>query len=304
MGEPTTGARAWLQRSFIWLVWERLLEIEFLDRSVALAGKAFVSFFPLVIVVAAFVPTGIRTSIVTSLTARLGLQGESLSVVTDAFASSDDIRTATGWLGLAFTIFFASSFTTALQRVYVRTWRRPTRTGPSKYLRGAVILLAILIGMAVMGGLRGVLDGGLGVSAFVIVSLAATSAMWWFISWYLLSGDVRPRVLLPTGLLTGIATAVFAWSSPLWMPETVSSNAEQFGFFGVTLALVTWFSGAAICVLIGACAGAVAAEDTGAIGRFIRGGDAGTLSPDAPPSLPAPVRALHLRDAFEDTDQA
>ena len=40
-----------------------MLEIEFVDRSIALAGKAFVSFFPLVIVVAAFVPDRIRTSI-------------------------------------------------------------------------------------------------------------------------------------------------------------------------------------------------------------------------------------------------
>jgi len=38
-----------------------MLEIEFVDRSVALAGKAFVSFFPLVIVVAAFVPERIRS---------------------------------------------------------------------------------------------------------------------------------------------------------------------------------------------------------------------------------------------------
>ena len=44
------------QRMLLWRVWERLLEIEFVDRSVALAGKAFVSFFPLVIVVAAFCP--------------------------------------------------------------------------------------------------------------------------------------------------------------------------------------------------------------------------------------------------------
>jgi hypothetical protein len=27
----------------LWRVWERLLEIEFVDRSIALAGKAFVS---------------------------------------------------------------------------------------------------------------------------------------------------------------------------------------------------------------------------------------------------------------------
>ena len=36
----------------------------------------------------------------------------------------------------------------------------------------------------------------------------------------------------------------------------VTDNEAQFGFFGVALALVTWFSGAAICILIGACAGA------------------------------------------------
>ena len=37
-----------LQRTLIWGAWERMLETEFVDRSVALAGKAFVSFFPLV----------------------------------------------------------------------------------------------------------------------------------------------------------------------------------------------------------------------------------------------------------------
>ena len=34
------------ERTLLWRVWDRMLEIEFVDRSVALAGKAFVSFFP------------------------------------------------------------------------------------------------------------------------------------------------------------------------------------------------------------------------------------------------------------------
>ena len=34
-----------LEGCLLWRVWERMLEIEFVDRSVALAGKAFVSFF-------------------------------------------------------------------------------------------------------------------------------------------------------------------------------------------------------------------------------------------------------------------
>ena len=131
------GFRAWLERLLLWRVWERMLEIEFVDRSIALAGKAFVSFFPLVIVVAAFVPEEIRASIITAVTARLGIRGEALTLVREAFASADDVRVATGLLGLLFTIFFASSFITALQRVYLRAWRRPPSRGVASYGRGA-----------------------------------------------------------------------------------------------------------------------------------------------------------------------
>ena len=69
------AVRRWAERSPAWQVWERMLEIEFVDRSVALAGKAFVSFFPLVIVVAAFMPPRIRSSIFATLTDLLGNPG-------------------------------------------------------------------------------------------------------------------------------------------------------------------------------------------------------------------------------------
>src|SRR5215211_2927959 len=72
--------RTRLERLLLWRVWERMLEIEFVDRSVALAGKAFVSFFPLVIVVAAFMPERIRSSILTAVTARLGIRGDALQL--------------------------------------------------------------------------------------------------------------------------------------------------------------------------------------------------------------------------------
>ena len=297
--------RSRLERLLLWRVWERMLEIEFVDRSVALAGKAFVSFFPLVIVVAAFMPERIRASILTSVTARLGIRGEALTLARDAFASSDDLRKATGLLGLVLTILFATSFTTALQRVYLRAWRRPPRAaGVGAYWRGATWLLVALVGLALLGGLRGALGGGLGSGVFAIVSLAVTSGLWWFTAWFLLVGEVRARVLVPTGVITGIVTAGYAASATVWMPGVVTSNEAQFGFFGVALALVTWFSGAAICVLIGACAGPVLAEDTGWVGRRIRGGDPGTLTADARPPLPPPARELSLRDAFHSTQDS
>jgi membrane protein len=291
-------ARTWLERLLIWRVWERMLEVEFVDRSVALAGKAFVSFFPLVIVVAAFVPARTRASMISAVAARLGLHGDAFSLVQASFASSDDVRRATGLFGLVLTIFFATSFTTALQRVYLRAWRRPAHSGVDTYWRGVTWLFAMLVSLALVGALRGALGDGAGTVLWAVVALSVNAGLWWFTAWLFLLGDVRGRVLAPTGVITGIAMAAFGLSASVWMPEMVTSNETQFGFFGVALALVTWFSGAAICVLIGACAGPVFAEETGRLGRFIRGGEPGTLNAGAPPELPPPTRELSLRDAF------
>jgi membrane protein len=301
MRKRIAALRTRVERSLLWHVWERMLEIEFIDRSIALAGKAFVSFFPLVIVVAAFMPERIRSSIITSITAGLGIRGDALTIAREAFSSSDDIRKATGLLGLVFTIFFATSFTTALQRMYLRAWRRPPRAGVGAYWRGAAWLLVALVCMALLGGLRG---GGLGLGFFAIVALAVMSGLWWFTAWFLLQGEVRARVLVPTGVITSIVTAGYAASATIWMPRVVTSNEAQFGFFGVALSLVTWFSGAAICILIGACAGPVLAEDTGRVGSLIRGGESQTLTAGARPPLPPPARELSLRDAFQSTEDS
>ena len=51
--EHIARLQTWLEGLRIWRVWDRMFEIEFLDRSIALAGKAFVSSFPLMIDVAA-----------------------------------------------------------------------------------------------------------------------------------------------------------------------------------------------------------------------------------------------------------
>ena len=296
--ERIARLRTWLERLLIWRVWERMLEIEFVDRSVALAGKAFVSFFPLVIVVAAFVPERTRANIISTLAGRLGLRGDAFSLVQASIASSDDIRRATGLFGLLLTIFFATSFTTALQRVYLRAWRRPPNSGVNTYWRGTTWLLAVLVSLALLGGLRDAAGEGAGIVVWAVAVLAVNAGLWWFTAWWFLLGNVRARVLAPTGVITGIAMAGYALSASVWMPRVVATNEAQFGFFGVALALVTWFSGAATCILVGACAGPVFAEETGRLGGFIRGGEPQTLNAGAPPELPPPTRELTFRDAF------
>jgi uncharacterized BrkB/YihY/UPF0761 family membrane protein len=294
--------RGWAEQTLLWRVWDRMLETEFIDRSIALAGKAFISFFPLIIVVAAFVPAYLRTSIFTTLTHRLGITGPSLATVKQAFASAADIRRATGLLGLVLAVFYASSFTTALRRAYLRAWRRPPVKATGNYVRGVAWVAAFLVYMALLGGTRSVLGSGAGIAAFVVVALALSTAIWWFTAWLMLKGQVRLRVLFPSGLITGIALSAYALSSTLWMPNNVTSNNHQYGIFGVALALVAWFSGAAICIIVGACVGPVLAEDPGPIGRLVRGGAASPLAEGAMHPLPAPVRSLRLADAFSSSD--
>ena len=297
-----TAVREQMERTLLWQVWDRMLEIEFVDRSVALAGKAFVSLFPLVIVVASFMPEHIRDSIFTTLTHRLGLGGDALVTAKEAFTSADDVRKATGILGLVLTVFFASSFTTALQRVYLRAWRRRPASAAGRYVRGTAWFLVLVALMAVLGGLRALFGDGPQFVVFVVLSLTAVTGLWWFTAWFLLMGQVRWRVLIPTGVITGIATQTYAMSATLWMPQTVARNETQFGFFGVALALVTWFTGAAICVIVGACAGSVLAADTGATGAFIRGRDTSLLIDGAEPSGPAAAPVHLLRGASSPAD--
>jgi membrane protein len=281
----------WIEESIVGRVWERMLEIEFVDRGIALAGKAFVSFFPLVIVVAAFVPASVRDSIIATLVHRLGIVGEARAQVRSAFASAEDIRRATGVFGLILTFFFASSFTTALQRVFLRSWRRPSGGAVYSYVRGISWLTGFVAYMALMGWLRGLLGNGAAAAGlFLVLVFASAVLVWTTTAWLMLRLEVRFRVLLPTGAFIALLVSVYGLVAPIWMPTQIRSNLDQFGVFGITLALITWLSGMALCILLSACTGVVLAEDDGPLGRIARLGAPSLLVEGARPALGTPIR--------------
>jgi membrane protein len=291
------AARQWVEKTLPWRIWERLLENEFIDRSVAVGAKAFISFFPFVIVFGAFVGPRLRHSIVSTIETRFGLSGASTTTVEHAFASSADIRKATGLLGLLLLAFYATSFTNALQRLFTRAWRRP-RGASVKRLRGLAFLGGILAFAALLGGLRHILSGGPGTFAFFVLSAAGSVGLWWATGWLMLQGEVRWRPLFTSGLITGLGLAIYAVAAASWMPNAVASDQRQFGFFGVSLALVSWFTGAGFIVMFGAVAGATLADENGRIGRLARGPGPSILNPGAAPALAPPTRQLSLVDAI------
>jgi membrane protein len=291
------GVRARLEGRLVWRAWERLLENEFIDRSVALAAKAFIALFPLTIAVSAFAPQGVRREIGDLTQTRFGLSGSARTMVIDAFARPDQTRAATGVFGLIFLFFYATTFTTALQKVYLKAWRRPSAGGVPA-ARGMLWLAGLIVVAGLLDTVRNLLGRGPQSAFGLVVWTAAAIAGWWVTSWLMLRGEVRWRALAASAVVTGIAMIGYSVTTSLWMPRTVEQNQAQFGVFGVTLALVSWFVGLGFVLVIATVLGVVLAEEPGTVGRLARGGTAGALRPGAAPSLAPPTRPLGVADAL------
>ncbi len=278
--------------------YSRVLELEFIDRSVALAAKLFVAFFPFVLGVSAFLPASVRQSILASLVNRFGLAGEGLAVVSGAFATAGQTRAATGVLGVVLLFFYATSFTTALQRVYLRAWRRPPGGGLRNQGRGLTWLAGTLAFFAVNGFVARLLTGGPGTLLRLVLGLITAAATWWWTAHTMLRGEVCWRPLLPGALVAAGAMSGYVLTSHLWMPGAVAGNQAQFGFFGVALSLVSWFVGASFVIVVSAALGPVLVEGHGPLSRWLRGPAHDPLVPGARPALPGPTRRLRLIDAL------
>ncbi len=290
-------ARRWEQAT-LGRFWSRLLELEFVDRSVALAAKAVVSFFPLLIVAAALSPPSARRSLVDSIAARFGVRGDAFAIMKDAFASPDQTRAATGLLGTLLALAYAVSFTTAQQRVYLRAWRRPSGGGVRNKGRGAVWIAGVVALLLLLGSLRRVVGGPPGTISVLVLGVVGSVLSWWWTARLMLRGEVRWRPLLPTAVVTGVGSWAYTLAATVWMPRAVSKHYQQFGSFGIALDFVSWFTGFAFLIVGAAVLGPVLTEGDNALGRWLRGADPSPLTPSAPPALPAPPNAPRLSDAF------
>jgi len=287
-----------LESTPIGVLWSRLLEVEFVDRSVALAAKLFVSFFPLLIVAAAVTSGGVHDVVVNAVMDRLGVSGDALALVQQSFTTPEKTRAATGLFGVLLTLVFAVSFTTALQRVYLRAWRRPPGGGMRNKGRGALWVGGILVYIYLLATVRDLVGGLTGTVSVWGLGIVVGTLLWWWTSRLMLRGEVRWRPLLPTAVITALGTSLYATAADVWMPVTVAGNFAQFGAFGIALSIVTFFTGMAFVIVIGAVIGPVLAEATDPVGRWLRAGAANPLTSTARPPLPPPTRSMRLSDAF------
>jgi membrane protein len=290
-------ARRWFDASLLGRWWLQLLDLQFVDRAVALAAKAFVAFLPGILTFAALAPERTRRNMAESMERRLGLSGKSLELVESTLGAGDPVSSSTSVLSVVLLLFYATTFTSAMQRLFLAAWHRPTSRDRVRELKGLAWLVTVFLLLALFNAINRVFSGLLGTTFVAVLGFCTVVLLWWWTSYVMLRRQVRWRPLLPPAIVMAAAASIYVASAAAWVPRSMVANQEQFGFFGVSMTLVSWFVGGCFIIVVSAALGPVLATDTGVIGRLVRGGQDDLLRPGAPDfvtPLGEPVSPWHL----------
>ncbi|HEX4804271.1 MAG TPA: YhjD/YihY/BrkB family envelope integrity protein [Conexibacter sp.] len=235
----------------------RLVELQFVERAVALGSLAFTAMVPLLVIASAFLPG--TDGLASELIRRFRLHDPTAEVVRDVFAQPDAVRQSISWFGVLLLVVAALSFTRALQRVYERAWRLQPR-GLAGTRAGLIWLGGVVVWVTLFSAARRGLISLTGPLGALVILLAGDAVVWLWSPWILLARRIAWRRLVPTALLTAVALTAISVGSVVWMPRAIGRSAAHYGPIGIAIALVSWLVGIGFALTICAGVGAVLGE--------------------------------------------
>ncbi|MEV4193439.1 ribonuclease BN [Streptomyces toxytricini] len=235
----------------------RLMEVNPLDSAFRLAAQTFLAAIPLLLVVAAFAPPPMKELMSESLSAVLGISGDTLQEVRTAYNASGSVRDASGAAGIVVALLSATAVSRALQAVCERCWRLPKASIRSVAWRWLAWLAVWLVVLFVQAPLRR--GFGLGPAPGFLLSLVVSVLLWWWTQHLMLCARIGWILLLPGAVLTGTGMVLFAYAAGLLMPVAMRRGYEEFGMLGPVFTLLTWLIAAFVVAVAGLALGQWAA---------------------------------------------
>jgi membrane protein len=218
-------------------VQHRFSELRGNNLAAAVTFQAFVSLFPLLLVIVAvvgFVSATSSSDIAGSVVGGLGLTGDAARAVRDAVAAAEDSRRAASAIGLVGLLWSGLGLVNALQYAYNQVWQVEERGLKDKavgigWLMGAVLIL--VASSAVTTVLRWLPDvlAPLGIAAALAVN---------FLLWLWTAKVWRP--LIPGALLGALGLEVLKVVGAYYVPRAVASSSQLYGSLGVVFAVLAW----------------------------------------------------------------
>jgi membrane protein len=248
-----------------------LARLEVFDRAMTLAAQAFTSIVPLMLVASTLRPQhpGFGSVVADSLS----LSEETRATLAGSIPAGATAAGSIGFFGIIIAIFSATSFSRALERVYLRTWdvrKASVRTA----WRWLATVIAVVLAVLAVAFTKSVLEGAIwrGTLA-VVVQIAVWTAVWTFVPWMLLQRQVAVRVLAFTAALTAVCMGLLSVAGGLYLPIAMESGARQFGVLGLVFAYIGWLFAIAFVLVATTVIGRACAESDGPIGRVVRGSE-------------------------------
>ena len=260
MDLPTGDLAALSQRvwgSFLGRCVHRFLSMEGLDRCIVLASQAFTALIPLLLLISTLVPAGQPNVVAKGVITKFGLEGDSATAVEQLFQVPEGASSSLTVFSALLFVYSGVSFTRRTQKMYRAAWEQE-KAGVRSGLFAALGLLALVVEMAVLYAIHD-LFRHLSLGWFVMFPLSAASGLllWTSIPYLLLNRQVHWRRLLFSGGLSATGTALYAVATTLYMPPLVEQYTNEFGLFGITMAMIGWLL--AVCAVLVASA-AIGAE--------------------------------------------
>jgi membrane protein len=227
------------------------VDMDGIDRSMALAAQAFTALIPLVIIIAVATQGGDGRSLADQIVDRFDLTGATADALRRGLASTNSAQGGLSALSAFILVVSALSFTRALQRIYARAWNLEAR-GVRDSAWGIVWLTVFALYAVLHPALHGRVSGPVGLTA----SLTGGTLFWLLTPYTILARRLPWRQLLAQAVLTAIGMGFLRAASAIYMPRAISSSAKQFGPIGFAFTLVSWLFAAALVLSAAAALGA------------------------------------------------
>lgn len=235
------GRWAWLDTAID--VHARVAAIGGASLAAAIALNGFLSLFPLLLVgisVVGVFSAG-DTSFGPDLIDRIGLQGDSAGVFTDALAAAESSRRAASIVGIVGLAWSGLGVVGSLQAATNAAWQVSGRGLVDKafgllWLLGAAVLFSASLAL---GAAAGVLPG-IVAPLFVLGGLGVNVVL--FVWTFNVLGNQSPgwRAFLPGALLAALGFEILKGAGSLVLSQSVASSSALYGSIGVVFAVLAW----------------------------------------------------------------
>jgi membrane protein len=233
--------RPWLR--VILDVQKRFGELHGNNLSASIVLQAFLSIFPLLLVVIAVVGffSASGHDLAGRLIGQLGLNGDAARAVSDAMHVAERSRRVASVIGVAGLFWSGLGLVDALQYGYDQVWQVKARGIKDKAF-GMLWLLGAAVVISIGGGFTWLVNRLPGFLAplAILAAVVVNCALFLWTEKVLPNRNVGWRALIPGAVMAGVGLEALKAIGGFWVPRLVASSSALYGSIGIVFAILAW----------------------------------------------------------------